>query len=457
MKKLLLTTAMLLATTPVMAAIFGDGYGTNIKSERITVAELKKIRSLGIKRVRVSIMWYAVEQQPGVYRWDVQLPRREDADDYATRKSYTFDELLGQLAVADLRGDVTFVDGNAGLLGLVNVAGAGEAPQWRHRAPHSDAELDKFAAFAAATVAHYEKLYPGYFRWHVWNEPDTDGGFPPKTDPAVIGKLLTKTCEAIRQVSPKATVMGPALGAYGDGDLRYDFMAGLFKETNPLTCLSGFTFHPYRSAPPETAPVDYNKVRAVLAPHQPRTPVPVAVDEWGYSINKNTWDIPTQRWRDRSQEEQAALTLRAYLTNLQANMPLTVTYEWRDSGTSPTDWEHHFGATAYDGSDKATARMYAYTWPTLSGRPLVWAQAVSGCSAKERLQRYGARVQKGDGTSWMVLWSWGEKPVPVTLTGQVLAIKNMFGADIQQLTQLTGRPVLVQHVTGQLPVVSCQR
>lgn len=452
----LVSLAALLVASPAVAAAanFGDGFGINVKNERITESELKDIASIGIKRVRVSISWYAVEQAKGQYRWDINLPRRSDADDYATRKEFTYDWLFGAITKAGLKADVTLHEGNAGLLGLVNIAPAGQEPQWRHVAPHTDADIDLFAGFAGASVKHMAKLYGrDKFSWHIWNEPDTDAGYPPKTDGATIGKLLTKSCEAIRRVDRKAVVMGPALGAYGDGDLRYDFMRAMFTQSNPLTCLDGLTVHPYRSAVPETAPVDYTKVSQVMAPFQTLSPTAVGVDEWGYSIDQHPNGVPaTQKWRTFTEEEQAALMLRMYLTNLQAGVPLTVLYEWRNSCTSATDWECHFGAVGHDGKDKAAAKMFRFVWPTLMSRPLVWAQQVNKCSAGERLQRYSTR---GDGTSWTVVWSTSTTPVPVVIEGQILKIVDIFGKDAPNKV-LTGSPLMIQHVTGNLPKVSCQ-
>lgn len=63
---------------------FGDGLGVNIKTERITDAELHDIADLGIKRVRISIMWPDVTQgrEDTDYYWKYPLPRDADADDY---------------------------------------------------------------------------------------------------------------------------------------------------------------------------------------------------------------------------------------------------------------------------------------------------------------------------------------------------------------------------------------
>jgi len=455
MKKL--AAALLFAImmpTLAAASIFGDGFGVNIKTERITPAELAEIKAMGIKRVRVGISWYIVEQQRGVYRFNTSNFRRNDADDYATRTTSTYDQIMGDIIRAGLIVDATLHEGNAGLLGLVNIAPAGQPAQWRHRAPQTDGEIDMFANFAAATVKHYNTLYPGRIIWHIWNEPDTDSGYPPKTNAGTVGKLLLKSCEAIKRVNPRAKVMGPALGAYGDGYLRFDFLQGLFAQVNPLTCLDGVTVHPYRSAVPEAAAVDLARVAAVLKPYQPTgKTVPVAIDEWGYAININPFYVPTQAWRDRSQNEQAALMLRMYLTSLVANVPLTIIYDWRDNGTNPTDWEHHFGVKAYNGADKAAARMFRFVWPNLTGRPYSWLAGVPGCGAGARLMKFASR--QGDGITWTLVYTYDNVTRNnFSVSGQVLAVKDIFGNDVTPTT-LGKYPVLIKHLSNGNPVLKC--
>lgn len=455
MRKLAVSIAFALSLPfTVSAAIFGDGFGVNIKTERITPAELAEIKAMGIKRVRIGLSWYIVEQQRGVYRYNTSNFRRNDADDYAIRKTSTYDQIISEIIGAGLIIDATLHEGNASLLGLVNIAPAGQPAQWRHRAPQTDAEIESFAKFSAATVKHYDKLYPGRFVWHIWNEPDTDSGYPPKTNAGTVGKLLLKSCEFIKQVNPRVRVMGPALGAYGDGFLRFDYLKGLFDLVNPLTCVDGITVHPYRSEQPEKAATDLARVAAILKPYQPAgKTVPVAIDEWGYSINVNPFYVPTQAWRDRSQNEQAALMLRMYLTSLVENIPLTVIYDWRDNGTSLTDWEHHFGVKAYDGSDKAAARMFRFVWPNLIGRPYSWLAGIPGCGYGARLMQFAGR--KGDGITWTLVYAHDNViRNNFSVSGKLLAVKDIFGSDITP-TKLGKYPIMIKHMSADKPVLRC--
>lgn len=429
---------------------FGDGFGVNIKIERITAEELVRIAALGIGRVRIGISWYNVEQPKGDYQWDNPIPRHPSADDYAADRAFTTpDAALAAIVAAGLQADVTLHEGNGDYTGeTVNIAPPGKRRDMRIPAPRTPEAIKAFAAFAAATVQHYETLYGARaIAWHIWNEPDHTGSYAPKVDAARFGELLAATCTAIRAVSPNATIMGPALGAHGEGDIDLAFLRGLFTNANPLPCLNAFTIHPYRSAVPETAPQDYATVAAALAPWQPqdKPPVPVAVDEWGYSIAKTRSEIPeSQRWRNFSGAEQAALMLRLYLTNLTNGIPLTVIYDWRDRGTDAYEWEDNFGVVDFKGQAKPANRMFEAVWPLLRHRPLLNADILQRCSAHEHALRFGGKPD--DANHWIVAWTDAPKPVVVHAKDSITKAKDIFDAP-QSLKdnkfELSGKPILL--------------
>src|SRR5581483_4049324 len=48
-------------------------------------------------------------------------------------------------------------------------------------------------------------------------------------------------------------------------------------------------------------------------------------------------------WRGMSEERQAAMLARQFLTNIANGIPISIWYDWRDDGNDPTEAEHHFG------------------------------------------------------------------------------------------------------------------
>jgi polysaccharide biosynthesis protein PslG len=467
-----LQTAAALAVPP---PIFGAGFGINIKTERITPAELDRITALGIKRVRIGLSWYDVERERGVYRWDYAQQREPAADDYTTRRAYNYDDIIEQIRARGLHIDATLHESN-GLYTGDNVAVAGSTatpPDRRIPAPRTPAAIEAFAAFAAATVQHYQARYGAdAFTWHIWNEPDQNGSFAPASDGAVFGQLMATTCAAIRQAAPESRIMGPALSAVGDGDFQYDFIAALFTKANPLSCLDAFTVHPYRAFVPETATADYVKLRQFLARWQPAKPVPIAVDEWGASTaaQPKGQTVPYhERWRDFSDREQAALMLRFYLTNLAAGLPLTVLYDWRDRGTDPTEREDRFGMVTFAGQDKPTITMLRTVWPILAGRPLLSdnAAALSGCSPEIKLLQFGGQAADSTTTTgWLVAWRatpysehMAAKPVELILSGTPQPAHDIFGQPVMPAAAgrlpLSGIPWLLPYALAHPPRLKC--
>ena len=48
-----------------------------------------------------------------------------------------------------------------------------------------------------------------------------------------------------------------------------------------------------------------------------------------------------------SEQKQAALLARQFLTNVANGIPLSIWYDWQDDGSNPTEAEHHFGLMRY--------------------------------------------------------------------------------------------------------------
>lgn len=423
---------------------FGDGFGINIKVERITAPELDQIAALGIRRVRLGISWFEVEKEKGVYRFDYAVPRDPAAPDYPERYVFNHDAMVADILARGLHLDVTLNQGNALYTGdPVNIAAPDQPPSLRLRAPRTAETRAGFSVFAAATVKYFQDKHGAtHFTWLIWNEPDFPGGWPPEVNAAEFGQLLHDSCLAIRAAVPQAEIYGPALGAHGNGTIKLDFIQGLFTLANPLPCLDAFTIHPYRSYTPETAVKTYAEVAQVLAPWQPKDkpPVPLAVDEWGYSINQHRGEPPAPaRWRNFSGEEQAALMLRMYLTNLAAGLPLTTIYDWRDRGTDPYEWEDHFGVIGFKGEAKPAYKMFLATWPLLRDRPLLAPVPLPHCPETLHALRFGARTD--DKQNWLILWTETAEQ-PLTLRGKPAKAQDIFGQpqQIQGVTRLQAAP-----------------
>lgn len=433
---------------------FGQGFGINIKTERITDVELKKITDLGVDRVRISIVKGYVENDQG-YSWNRALRRDVEADDYNINKNYTYDGMIESIIKNhNLHIDITLDDGSEN--------------------PPEQSEVSDFAKFAAETVQHYTAKYGSTaFTWHIWNEPNPD-----YANPSVVGDLLQKSCQAIKQAAPDAEVMGPALLAVGDGDFDYDFIEHIFSPSvNPLKCLDAFTVHPYRSSEPETAAddslyyeIDGRSERAdypTLKSHFERYKLGanIAVDEWGYTLTPAKKGTTAWTWRqyaDTAQAglEQAALILRMYLTNIASDIPLTVIYEWRNSGPDLNNDEHNYGIIGFYNDRKAAYSMFLNTWPKLLDRPYIGYGEPTNCDGKKvNWIEFGNKLN--DNISWMVVWTYDRKKQHiVNVKGVTNQILDIFGHPISSTNAsklvLTGIPLLLKHKTNVPLSISCR-
>jgi hypothetical protein len=145
------------------------------------------------------------------------------------------------------------------------------------------------------------------------------------------------TCKAIREVEPRATIIGPASSGF-----PWEFLE-TFLKSGMLQYLDAVSVHPYRNphSPPETAASDYQKLRTLIeryAPTSKKDRIPILSGEWGYSTHKGGVSLETQ----------AAFAARQQLSNLLNGVPLSIWYDWKNDGPDPKENEHNFGTVLAD-------------------------------------------------------------------------------------------------------------
>ena len=87
------------------------------------------------------------------------------------------------------------------------------APRWARSAACSDLyaceprDVDEYARFAEATVAHFRGTIS---HWELWNEPNITGFWKPKPNPALYTSLIRAAYPRIRSANPGAVVLAGA-------------------------------------------------------------------------------------------------------------------------------------------------------------------------------------------------------------------------------------------------------
>ncbi|WOD63562.1 glycoside hydrolase family 5 protein [Niallia taxi] len=168
--------------------------------------------------------------------------------------------------------------------------------------------------------------------WEIWNEPN--GGFwDPKPNHEEYALLVKKVSQIIKKNDPSGIVVAPAL-AY----INQDALAWL----NEIAKLGAFDYidavsvHPYRSTNPETVSGDYLNLRNLISKYTSKN-IPIISGEWGYSTGVGWSGL------NLTDSQQAEYAVRMFLINKYMNIPISIWYDWKDSGTDPADGNQNFG------------------------------------------------------------------------------------------------------------------
>ena len=292
---------------PVLPA----GVGVNIHFVTGHEQDLDLIAGAGFKFVRMDFAWGGIETRQGEYAWS------------------GYEELLANLEKRGLRA-IFILDYSHPLYEetVTSPHPITGAPQKGTASPQHPASIAAFAHWAAAAAKHFQGRH---VLWEIWNEPN--GNFwSPKPDAQQYSTLALATCKAIREVEPRATIIGPASSGF-----PWEFLE-TFLKSGVLEYLDAVSVHPYRNprSSPETAASDYQKLRTLIeryAPTSKKDRIPILSGEWGYSTHK----------RGVSLETQAAFAARQQLANLLNGVPMSIWYDWKNDGPDPNENEHNFG------------------------------------------------------------------------------------------------------------------
>ncbi len=168
------------------------------------------IAESGSQWVREDIHWYRVQRTPTAYEWQFY--------------DQTFDELTQH---------------NVNILAVL-----GHPPGWATPNPTDDPynnsfsapDIDRFAAWAATTVARYQHQV---HYWQIWNEPDNPLFWQPSPDPVAYARLVIATSRAIKKVAPAAVIVSAGFNPFNMAFMNRAAEAGIWAEIDVVA------IHPY--------------------------------------------------------------------------------------------------------------------------------------------------------------------------------------------------------------------
>ena len=266
--------------------------GVNIDFTDPRPGEMKMLSEAGFRWVRMDLKWDATEKEPGRYDFSA------------------YDRLMAAQAPFNIHSLFILDYGN---------------PLYDNGAPpRTQATRQAFTRWAVAAAKHFSGR--GVI-WEVYNEPNHSTFWPPEPNSEEYVALALMVGRAFRESLPGEKLIGPASSGIDFNFLESCFKAGL------LDYWSAVSVHPYRRGDPETAAMDYCRLREMIDRYAKGRQIPIVVGEWGYS----------SVWPGMSEERQGQMLARSWLTNVANNISLSIWYDWRDDGLDPNEPEHHFG------------------------------------------------------------------------------------------------------------------
>lgn len=252
----------------------------------------------GVEIVRMDVSWEGVEKKRGIYDFKHH------------------DRLL-----KDLRGN------HKRLLFIISY---GNPLYDNGLAPYTDEGRAAYARFCEALATHFSGKN---IIWELWNEPNSDKFWPPKSNVANYVAWCKVVVPVIRKADPGACIIGPAVS-----DLDIPFLEEAF-ERGLLDLVDGISVHPYRNPKrgPETTYDEYENVKVLIDLYKPAGKnIPIISGEWGYSMFFVSPDV------------QGKYLARQWLSNMASAIPISIWYDWHDDGQDPKNAEFNFGTVAFN-------------------------------------------------------------------------------------------------------------
>lgn len=285
---------------------------------------VKLMQDAGVQAVRMD------------FNWDMLNP---------TRDEWKFEDYDAVVKIARAH-DLAFL----GILDYVSwwASSAQDSQDWRVRLYSEPLNDYDFARYTYEVVSHFKN---DVHVWQVWNEPNTQGFWKPKPNPARYVSLLQEAYLAAKYADPAAVVLFAGLSSNGvegndDSGLASNFIEHAY-QAGARGYFDAMAIHPYMlpDGGIETLRGKISAARAVMNQFGDEN-IPLWLTEIGVPSDAPWWaTAPLQS------EQDVANWLKLVYTQLWDLTPAIVWYQLqdRDIGSNP---EGHFGLLRADYSPK---------------------------------------------------------------------------------------------------------
>jgi len=304
-------------------------------------------------------------------------------------------------------------------------------------APSTPEHLRDFAAYVRFVVGRYGAQVR---HWEIWNEPNADQFWPPQPDARAYFELLKTAHNAVAEVDPHARVI-----AFSSSGTDIDFIRQVFALGGGEYC-DIVSVHPYSYpyGPEGFEASQIQDLRALM--HRFGYDKPIWLTELGVPTHLGATGV--------SQQRQADLLVRGYLTFIAAGVELVCWYDLVDDGSDPYWYELNFGLANNDLNPKMAFEAYRFMVEQLADREYVGEIF----TAANRAARSCAHLFAGD-RRVLACWTFEEdvdaegavtdyaKSAQITVAGTVERVCDVAGNQLQGPVtdssvslQLTGSP-----------------
>ena len=306
--------------SPFGMGVYLNRYGGDEAGLALMERAAQMARDAGVKWSREDFSWGRIERQRGQFDWTY------------------YDNL-----VACARRN-----------GITVYAIVGYWTGWTK--PYTSEGIDDYVRFLKVMVRRYQKEIK---QWEIWNEPNIFFWDGPKD---LYAELLTKSYAAIKEIDPKAQVLG--LSTAG---IDHKFISRMLELKAPFDIL---TIHPYRAHLNDLAFIDDLKKVSDQVKLPDGTRRPVWLTEMGWATH-TPHNALRQDFVPTTLRAQAELIARSYLCAIVSGVdPRTFWYDFRNDGEDPIYFEHQMGVVYNDFSPKPAYAAYATLTRALRGQRL---------------------------------------------------------------------------------------